>query len=76
MAKVTKLMVLNPADKTRLYSVAIGEGAPTDADDPVNADVKTYPVGSQYTDVKNKKFYVRTAATGVAGDWSAVGAGA
>ena len=74
MAKVTKLVILNPSDKTRMYSVAIGEGVPTDTDDPINVDVKKFPVGSQYTDVKSKKFYVRTANKGVAADWSAVGA--
>lgn len=71
MAKVTNLAILNPADKTRMYSVAIGKGAPTDADDTIIADVRTFPVGSQYTDLTSKKFYVRTDSKGVAADWSA-----
>lgn len=70
MAKVTNLAILNPADKTRMYSVAIGKGAPTDADDTIIADVRTFPVGSQYTDLTGKKFYVRTDSKGVAADWS------
>lgn len=76
MAKVTNLVILNPADKTRMYSVVIGKGVPTDADDPINVDVKTYPIGSQYTDLTGKKFYVRTDNKGAAADWTATGAGA
>lgn len=74
MAKVTNLTVLNPADKTRHYSVASGNGAPTDADDPIIADVRTFPIGSQYTDLSGKKFYVRMAAEKVAADWTAINA--
>ena len=74
MAKVTNLVILNPADKTRMYSVAIGNGAPTDTDDPINTNVKGFPIGSQFTDLKNKKFYVRTDNKGVAADWTMVGA--
>lgn len=74
MAKVTDLVILNPADKTRMYSVATGNGVPTDADDPIVADVKSFPVGSQYTDLTGKKFYVRTAKAGAAADWSSVSA--
>ena len=70
MAKVTKLSILNPADKTRMYTVAIGEGAPTDTDDVLVADVKKFPVGSQYTDTKAKKFYVRMAKAKAAADWT------
>lgn len=70
MAKVEKLSILNPSDKTRMYTVAIGEGAPTDASDVIVADVKKFPIGSQYTDTKNKKFYVRTAMTKAAADWT------
>ena len=74
MANVKNLVILNPADKTRLYSVAIGEGAPTDAADPIVASVKNFPVGSQYTDLTSKKFYVRTGKQGAADDWNLVGA--
>lgn len=76
MAKVEKLAVLNPADKTRMYSVASGEGAPTDVNDPIIKDVRTFPAASQYTDLKNKKFYVRTGVEKAATDWTEIGAGA
>ena len=72
MAKVTNLVILNPADKTRMYSVAIGQGAPTDVDDVINTDLKSYPIGSQYTDTAAKKFYVRTGETGASADWTSV----
>ena len=74
MAKITDLVILNPADKTRHYSVAMGKGIPSDATDPIVADVRTYPTGSQYTDLNGKKLYVRMAATGAASDWTAIGA--
>ena len=64
MAKVTDLVILNPADKTRMYSVAIGKGVPTDTDDPINTNVKDFPIGSQYTDLTGRKFYVRTDSKG------------
>lgn len=70
MAKVEKLSILNPSDKTRMYTVATGEGAPTDASDVIVADVKKFPIGSQYTDTKNKKFYVRIAKSKAAADWT------
>ena len=74
MAKVTDLVILNPADKTRMFSVAIGKGAPADADDVinVNVNVKDFPIGSQYTDLAAKKFYVRTGNTGAAADWTSI----
>ena len=72
MAKVTELVILNPADKTRMYSVATGKGAPADTDDPINTDLKSFPVGSQYTDLTAKKFYVRTGNTAAAADWTAI----
>ena len=70
MAKVEKISILNPSDKTRMYTVAIGEGAPTDADDVIVTDVRKFPIGSQYTDTKGKKFYVRTAKDKAAADWT------
>lgn len=69
---VTHLSILNPADKTRQYTVAIGQGAITNTDVPAT-DLKKFPIGSQYTDVTNKKFYVRTAGSKVAADWTLVG---
>lgn len=72
MAKVTDLVILNPADKTRMFSVAIGKGALADADDVINVNVKDFPIGSQYTDLTAKKFYVRTGNTGAAADWTSI----
>ena len=74
MAKVTDLVILNPADKTRMYSVATGKGVPTDADDVINTDIRKFPVGSQYTDLTDKNFYVRTAETKASDDWTIIGA--
>ena len=74
MAAIKNLVILNPADKTRFYSVASGEGAPADAIDELN--VKDFPIGSQYTDVRGKKFYVRMAEDKAVADWVAVNAGA
>lgn len=72
MAKVTDLVILNPADKTRMFSVAIGKGAPADADDVINVNVKDFPIGSQYTDLTAQKFYVRTRNTGAVDDWTSI----
>ena len=55
MAKITELTILNPSDKTRMYSVATGKGAPADADDVLVTDIRTYPAGSQYTDLDRRK---------------------
>lgn len=74
MAKIENLVILNPADKTRMYSVATGKGAPADADEPLVVNVKDYPVGSQFTDLTGKKFYVRTDKQGVVADWTGIGA--
>lgn len=74
MAKVTNLVILNPADKARMYSVATGKGTPTDVDDPIITNVRDFPIGSQYTDLSAKKLYVRTDNKRVAADWTAVGA--
>lgn len=74
MAKVTNLTVLNPSDKTRMYSVMTGKGVPSDADDPINTNVKDFPIGSQYTDLTGKKLYIRTDTKGVAADWTSIGA--
>lgn len=72
MAKVKNLSVLNPADKTRMYSVAVGEGSVSDSDDVLVTDVKTFPVGSQFTDLEGKKFYVRTGNSKAVADWTCV----
>lgn len=73
MEKVIDLVILNPADKTRMYSVAIGKGTPADTDDPINTNVRDFPVGSMYTDLTGKRLYVRTDEKGVVGDWTAIG---
>ena len=74
MAKVTELSILNPADKTRQYAVATCKGAVADADDKVVTDIKSFPIGSQLTDLTNKKFYVRTAAAKATTDWTMINA--
>lgn len=68
---VTNLNILNPADKTHLYAVCTGTGAPANADE-ICTDTKTFPIGTQYTDTQNSKFWVRTAANGVAADFKGV----
>lgn len=73
MAKIEKLTILNPTDASRMYSVATGEGAPAD-DNTLAHDVKNFPVGSQYTDTKDKKFYVRTDKQKKGTDWTKIGA--
>lgn len=70
MAKVSELAILNPADKTRFYSVAIGKGTPTEADDVLISDILKFPVGSTYTDIEGKKQYVRTAKEKASSDWT------
>lgn len=74
MAKITNLVILNPADKTRMYAVATGQGAPADADDVLVTNVKDFPVGSQYTDVTGKSFYVRVADAVAVADWQKINA--
>lgn len=72
MANITELTILNPADKTRMFAVATGKGAVAEAGDPIVANVKDFPVGSQYTDLTNKKFYVRTGKAKATTDWTAI----
>lgn len=43
MAAIKNLVILNPADKTRFYSVASGEGAPADVTDELIVNVKDFP---------------------------------
>lgn len=74
MAKIANLVILNSADKTRHYSVAMGEGAVADADDVIVTDLKSYPLGSQYTDLTNKTMSVRTAANKAVADWTVLNA--
>lgn len=72
MAKITELTVLNPADKTRMFSVATGKGAVSDATDVIVTNVKDFPVGSQYTDITGGSFYVRVAKEGQVSDWKKI----
>ena len=74
MANIAKLTILNPADKTRMFSVATGEGTIAEATDPIVTNVKDFPIGSQYTDVTGKNFYVRVAAAKAVADWKKVNA--
>lgn len=75
MAKIENLTILNPADKTHLYAVAIGKGAPTDTDDRLVTDTHVFKVGSQYTDLTGKKLYIRVATKKAVTDWAEIGAG-
>lgn len=70
----TNVRILNPADKTRLYTVAIGTGAIAATDDLVT-DTNKWPAGSTYTNTASRITYTRVAVAGVIGDWSASAAG-
>ena len=74
MAKITELTILNPADKTRMFSVATGKGTISDAGDPIVTNIKDFPIGSQYTDLTGKNFYVRVAGAKSVDDWKKVNA--
>lgn len=73
MAKIKNLTILNPADKTHLYAVAIGKGAPADANDRLVVDTHVFKVGSQYTDLDGKKLYIRVETKKVVTDWAEIG---
>lgn len=73
MAKIENLTILNPADKTHLYAVAIGKGAPTDAADRLVTDTHVFKVGSQYTDLTGKKLYIRVNTKKALTDWAEIG---
>lgn len=73
MAKIKNLTILNPADKTHLYTVAIGKGAPADADDRLVTDTHVFKVGSQYTDLTGKKLYIRVGTEKAVDDWAEIG---
>ena len=73
MAKIENLTILNPADKTHLYAVAIGKGAPADVDDRLVTDTHVFKVGSQYTDLTGKKLYIRVATKKAVADWAEIG---
>ncbi len=73
MAKIENLTILNPADKTHLYAVAIGKGAPADANDRLVTDTHVFKVGSQYTDLTGKKLYIRVDTKKAVTDWAEIG---
>lgn len=73
MAKIENLTILNPADKTHLYAVAIGKGAPADADDRLVTDTHVFKVGSQYTNLTGKKLYIRVDTKKTVTDWAEIG---
>lgn len=73
MAKSENLTILNPADKTHLYAVVIGKGAPADVDARLVTDTHVFKVGSQYTDLTGKKLYIRVTTKKTADDWVAIG---
>lgn len=69
MANVANVKILNGSDKTRHYTVCMGEGAIAEATDPIVTDVNKFPIGSQYTDLTGKLFYVRVAGAKAVADW-------
>ena len=69
----TNVKILNPADKTRFYTVATGTGVPSTTTEELVANVKKFPIGSQYTDVAGN-FFVRIAAAAAVLDWKKVNA--
>lgn len=73
MVKIENLTILNPADKTHLYAVAIGKGAPADANDRLVTDTHVFKVGSQYTDLADKKLYIRVDTKKTVDDWAKIG---
>lgn len=66
----TNVVIVNPADKTRHYSYAIGEGAIVLADELV-FNINKFPIGSQYLDTTTGDFYLRTkkSTPAVIADW-------
>ena len=75
MAKITKLTILNSADKGYKFAYATGLGAVADDDDPIVTRIDQFPVGSQYVDLTNKKLYIRMTETIDADDWTCINAG-
>lgn len=73
MAKIGNLTILNPADKTHLYAVVIGKGAPADVDNRLVTDTHVFKVGSQYTDLTGKKLYIRVDTKKTVADWAEIG---
>ena len=73
MAKIENLTILNPADKTHLYAVVIGKGAPAAVDNRLITDTHVFKVGSQYTDLIDKKLYIRVDTKKVVTDWAEIG---
>lgn len=71
MAKIENLTILNPADKTHLYAVAIGKGAPA-ADNRLVTDTHVFKLGSQYTDLNAKKLYIRVETKKDGTDWAEI----
>lgn len=73
MTKFKNLTILNPADKTHLYAVAIGKGAPADVDNRLVTDTHVFKLGSQYTDLNGKKLYIRVDTKKAVDDWAKIG---
>lgn len=72
---LTNVKILNGSDKTRHYSVVIGNGAIAAVSDLLVSEVKVYPIGSTYTDLDAAgNFYIRVAAAKAVADWRVIGA--
>lgn len=69
---ITDLFILNSADSVRHYTVCTGRGLPGAADALV-LDTKTFPIGTQYTDVYGKHLFVRVAAAKAPEDFEDLG---
>ena len=67
-----RVRILNPADATKHYVVAIGEGLLHEVDNVVT-DVETFPIGTNLTDIYHGHFYIRTGAEGIVEDFTLMG---
>lgn len=63
-----KAKILNPDDKTKLFTVALGSGHPFDF-----ANLAKAKAGSSFVDTLNKAFYQKVAAEGEYADWELIG---
>lgn len=65
----TNVLILNGSDKTRHYTVAIGEGAPSTTTEELVANISKYPKGSFYIDTTAGILYTRTGVAKTVEEW-------